>query len=302
FSNWGAGLDLCAPGVSVLSLSANDHDNFLADRTGRTVGERYLWLNGTSMAAPHASGVAAMMMSIHPDESALEIRGRLLQAAVSIDPQNPGREGGLGAGRVDALSSAATLPVPLLRLVSIRAGAVFAGDAASVDVELRNLWAPATAVHASVTSAHPGVRVIDGERDFGDLSTGESASRQFEIEIAQHVEFDEELGLLLTITADDVPLQEHAFSVRGSFFENQDHLARLRPFPLFVTGATFGDYDGDGLQDMGIGSFFKRTRLYHQKQEGTFRPREPEGSGSMRYPIFADMNNDGLLDMLAIGR
>ncbi|MBW2391623.1 MAG: S8 family serine peptidase, partial [Deltaproteobacteria bacterium] len=44
FTNWGVGLDLCAPGVSTLSLSANDHDNQLADLNGAAVGDRYLKL------------------------------------------------------------------------------------------------------------------------------------------------------------------------------------------------------------------------------------------------------------------
>jgi subtilisin family serine protease len=301
FTNWGVGLDLFAPGVSVLSLSANDHDNLLADLTGRTVGDRYLWLNGTSMATPHASGAAALMMSLYSGESAPEIRGRLLQAAVPIEAQNSGREDDVGAGRVDALASATAVPVPLLSPVAIRAGAIVAGRVVPVDVEVRNLWAPANGVHASLTSSDQGVSIVDGERDYGDLSTGEGASRRFHIEIAPHVDFDEELDLLLAIAADGVPLQEHAFFVRGGFFENQDHLADLRPFPLFVSRGTFGDFDGDGLEDMGVGSFVHWTRLYRQRLDGTFENRVPNGSGFLRFPIFADMNNDGLLDMLAVG-
>ncbi|MCH7868616.1 MAG: VCBS repeat-containing protein [Myxococcales bacterium] len=301
FSSWGSELELCAPGVGVLSLSANDHDNRYANGTGRAVGDRYLWLSGTSMATPHASGVAALMMSMHPDESAAEIRGRLLAGAVSIDLQNPGREDDLGAGRVDALSSATAVPTPLLRPVAIRAGAIVAGQLASVEVELRNHWVSATGVFVSLTSTDPDVSVADGDRDYGDMASGETASRSFEIQIAPQVELGTELSLLLTITADGLPAQEHAFFVRGSFFINQDDLAELSPFPFFVFGATFGDYDSDGLQDMGIGTALAATNLYRQNPDGTFSQHQPNGSGSTRYPIFVDMNNDGLLDMLAVG-
>jgi len=301
FSNWGVGIELCAPGVSVLSLSANDHDNRLADATGRRVGDRYLWLHGTSMAAPHASGVAALMMSIHPAESAPEIRGRLMEAAISIDSQNPGRENGLGAGRVDALSSAIAVPVPLLRPFDIRVGAIVGGEVTSIDVELKNFWVSATGVHASLTTTDPDVSIVEGERDFGELGTGELASRTFDIEIAPQVELGKELDLLLTITADGAPMHEHAFVARGGFFVNQEHLANLSPFPLFAVGATFGDFDADGLQDMGIGTVFASTHLYRQGLDGTFDDREPNGAGPGRYPLFVDMNNDGLLDMLAVG-
>ncbi len=301
FSNWGAGLDLCAPGVNVLSLSANDHDNRLAEISGRTVGDRYLWLNGTSMATPHTSGVAALMMSLHPDESAAETLGRLVQSAISIESLNPGLEDGLGAGRVDALTSATAVRAPLLKPIAIRTGAVVAGELAIVDVEVQNLWASATGVHASLESADPGVSIVDGERDYGDLATGASASRRFEIEIAPEVEFGNELDLILTITAHDAPTHVHEFSVRGSFFENQDYLAKLEPVPLVVVGASFGDFDGDELLDMGVGAAFAKTQLYRQQLDGTFEKHQPKGSGFLRSPIFADMNNDGLLDMLAIG-
>jgi len=48
FSNWGAGVDITAPGVCILS-------SFL--------GKSYRQISGTSMAAPHASGAAAVLAS-----------------------------------------------------------------------------------------------------------------------------------------------------------------------------------------------------------------------------------------------
>jgi subtilisin family serine protease len=84
FSNFGRNtIGLAAPGVNVLS-SANDGGFELK--------------SGTSMAAPHAAGVAALMAAIRPDLSAAELRAQLLQ--------NAGRSSlPVTGGYLDALSS-----------------------------------------------------------------------------------------------------------------------------------------------------------------------------------------------------
>ena len=84
FSNFGRNtIALAAPGVDVLS-SANDG--------------AWVLKSGTSMAAPHAAGVAALMAGMRTDLSAAELRAQLIQ--------NAGRASlPVGAGYVDALSS-----------------------------------------------------------------------------------------------------------------------------------------------------------------------------------------------------
>jgi subtilisin family serine protease len=84
FSNFGRNtIALAAPGVDVLS-SAGDGG--------------YEVKSGTSMAAPHAAGVAALMAAMRPDMSATELRAQLLQ--------NAGRSSlPVSGGYLDALSS-----------------------------------------------------------------------------------------------------------------------------------------------------------------------------------------------------
>ena len=67
FSNYGrTSVDLAAPGVNVYSTMQ---------------GNRYEHLSGTSMAAPHVSGVAALIKAANPNMTNLEIKERLLRTA-----------------------------------------------------------------------------------------------------------------------------------------------------------------------------------------------------------------------------
>ncbi len=69
FSNYGrASVDIAAPGVSILScVSAGD--------------QAYDYYDGTSMAAPHVTGAAALVWCVNPSMTAAQVRSRLLSSA-----------------------------------------------------------------------------------------------------------------------------------------------------------------------------------------------------------------------------
>ncbi|KOG64203.1 serine protease [Streptomyces griseoflavus] len=79
FSNWGAKLDLFAPGVDITSAW------HLGDTAKRT-------LSGTSMAAPHAAGAAALYLSSHRWAGPKEVRNALAATAAQhrITAAGPG--------------------------------------------------------------------------------------------------------------------------------------------------------------------------------------------------------------------
>jgi subtilisin family serine protease len=94
FSNYGSDwVDLGAPGVNILST---------------TPGNNYASMSGTSMATPHVSGVAALLMSQYPALSIDDIKAQIL-ASVDPLPSLVGRV--LTGGRLNA---AKTLGAPEL--------------------------------------------------------------------------------------------------------------------------------------------------------------------------------------------
>ena len=112
FSNFGNRLDVAAPGVDILSLRATNTSmgTPLAQDPG------YTRADGTSMAAPHVSGVAALVLSQHPTWSSEEIRQVLRSTADDVGPV--GRDDLTGYGRVNALRAVQAGPALEARILS----------------------------------------------------------------------------------------------------------------------------------------------------------------------------------------
>jgi len=116
FSNWGAPVDIAAPGYDILSLRARRTDTELyagivSYRVGSNfVGEeaRYYRLSGTSFAAPFVSAVASMIVGMRPSLKPADVKRMLLHSARDIDV--PGRDNNTGYGLLDARAALAAEP------------------------------------------------------------------------------------------------------------------------------------------------------------------------------------------------
>ena len=85
-SNYGPSVDLMAPGAAIY---------------GPHKDNQYKLSNGTSISTAVVSGSAILLRSHYPNETAYQIRRRLLDSAEPIDAMNPDYIGLLGAGRLN---------------------------------------------------------------------------------------------------------------------------------------------------------------------------------------------------------
>ncbi|MCK5454531.1 MAG: S8 family serine peptidase, partial [Calditrichia bacterium] len=90
FSNFGAWIDVSAPGVDILST---------------TVGGSYGNMGGTSMSTPIVAGLAGLTYAMFPQYSADSVINRIVNNCDNIDSLNPSYSGQLGAGRINAFKT-----------------------------------------------------------------------------------------------------------------------------------------------------------------------------------------------------
>ncbi|MBM3273942.1 MAG: S8 family serine peptidase, partial [Candidatus Sericytochromatia bacterium] len=80
FSNGGAFVDIAAPGVLIMSTLP---------------GNQYDYLDGTSMAAPHVAGAAALLMSRHPELSVAQVKSVLQSTTMPTSGWNKSKVGAI---------------------------------------------------------------------------------------------------------------------------------------------------------------------------------------------------------------
>ncbi len=112
YSNFHASVDLCAPGGDT-SVNTNpgtgsgqdDYvDGVLSTLVDETTGNPiFVFYQGTSMACPHAAGLAALMLIVNPFLLPGEIETRLANTATDLGA--PGRDTLFGDGLIDALAA-----------------------------------------------------------------------------------------------------------------------------------------------------------------------------------------------------
>jgi thermitase len=123
FSNYGNMIELSAPGVSIYSTYLNGG---------------YTYMTGTSMAAPHVAGVAALVWSHFPSYSRDQVRTVLENTADDLG--QPGWDQYYGYGRVDAYRALQGIQPHDLRVTTVDIPSlVFTGDSTMINSTIKNV-------------------------------------------------------------------------------------------------------------------------------------------------------------------
>lgn len=135
YSNFGNRVDIVAPGGD---LRSGDRDHGIFSTWGTEAGHAdYGWSQGTSMAAPHVSGVVALMKSLNTELTTEEVRSILRNTATPLHCTEA-----CGAGLINARAALEEVPLP------------GSGGMHNVEVSPRSLdfWIDAQTLSVSVTN------------------------------------------------------------------------------------------------------------------------------------------------------
>ena len=108
YSNFGSFIDVAAPGGDTRFDFNGDgsKDGVLSTLIDNNNGnDSYGVYQGTSMAAPHVSGVVALMKAVHPNLNTTEFISSLQNGQITNDAGASGRDNSFGYGIIDALKA-----------------------------------------------------------------------------------------------------------------------------------------------------------------------------------------------------
>ena len=192
-SNFGPWVDVSAPGIDILST---------------TLGG-YSFTSGTSFSAPFVSGAAGLLLTLHPEWTPAMIRSQFLHTSEDIDGLNPGFEGLLGKGRLNA-TLALQPPLPILTYQSYSGNGVANfrpdfGSTVDLTVSLFNDWSDAAGVTGTLSSTDSSVTITNASADFGNILAGEIKANAvpFSFNIASGAGYNHAMPFELALSAND---------------------------------------------------------------------------------------------------
>jgi hypothetical protein len=162
FSNYGYSIDLCAPGSNVNSTYSNG---------------TYQNNSGTSMASPIAAGAAAIVKSMFPSYSGLQVGEQLKATCDAINASVSGTYSGkLGKGRINlfqAISNMAAKSVTIVsKSVTDSNDNVFVGnDTLKISTDFVNFLAPLTNLTLTLSSTSTYVNILNPTLNVGPMAT-----------------------------------------------------------------------------------------------------------------------------------
>ncbi|MFH1038407.1 MAG: S8 family serine peptidase [PVC group bacterium] len=228
-SCWGDRVDVSAPGggypdepiapppdYNILSTMSGDCE-FALNADQIKVSEGYYRTAGTSMACPHVAGLAALILSAHPDWSNAAVICHIKNTADEIDGFNPGYEGKLGTGRINALTALGSPPpAPQVAVEHVEVddssgngdGLADPGEMIVLKVSLRNSGEAVQNVSTALNTNDPYVEMMDNQQILDGIGYGELATSEFTFAVRNNFPADHDLPFQLNLICGGDPGNE----------------------------------------------------------------------------------------------
>ncbi|GAA5443419.1 hypothetical protein Misp06_01595 [Microbulbifer sp. NBRC 101763] len=169
---FGTSLDLSSNSVKPEMLAPG------VDITSANLGGGFQTGSGTSFAAPHVAGAAALLRQLHPELTSAEIKALLVNRASQVD----GKLAEVGNGQLDAFAAASArflVSPPTLYAGHFGQGA---HSQRSLQVAVKNLSAPAEFTVAT-GGTFPAGAGLDPSADQFDLEVGASRAELVDLNV-----------------------------------------------------------------------------------------------------------------------
>ncbi len=249
FSNFYSTVDISAPGEQIISsIPIND----------------YAFWDGTSMASPVAAAVAGMIWLNHPEYNNIQIGEHLKATSKDINEENPGYNGLIGSGKVDALNAATEINPVSISLKNyvitqeIEDGVITSGEIVNIKLELFNALKPAKDVNIyAMSPAFYQPEFITSSLSAGDFGTYETKAVNGTISF--RVNQEKILNYSLPITIIIIDEAGHRFTNTISLFINPTwRTMRSNNIQLTYTSQGNLAYDDFPYNSRGEGFSFKK--------------------------------------------
>jgi len=162
-------------------------------------------MSGTSMAAPHVSGLVALLRQKNPNATVIQIKQAILTSTNRYSWSIPSNS--YGWGQIDcmaALDSLSAIPTTVnLRLYDFVHAPIAPGSTVTGTLRVLNSGArDALNVTATITGSHPSLTIYDGIAIIGPIAAGSiGTSDQIQVRVSDTVTVGSVISVPLTVVA-----------------------------------------------------------------------------------------------------
>ena len=145
--------------------------------TSSIPGGLYGVISGTSMAAPHVSGLVALLRQKNPNATVDEIKKAILTSTDHLGHALP--DNNYGWGLIDCMAALNALPpnnpsTPDLKVYRFDHAPISPGDTVTGYVWLKNAGSSVSSVTASLVAGNIALSILDGADSYGTLTAGDT--------------------------------------------------------------------------------------------------------------------------------